>query len=175
MTNGYVLKEMYRDKLEFPDLQKAMVSQAEKHNPSAIYVEDKASGQSAVQSLRLTTRFPIIPVGVDSDKRARANAVTGLFEAGAVILPGGAPWIADFIDEMTSFDSGAHDDQVDACVGALSQLALKPVWSVVIEDDPVPQQSPYVVYDNTKRSLAFRQFPNLPRKSVDNRHSVFMV
>ena len=124
---------MWRDRLEFPDLARMVMTQAERHQPARIFIEDAASGQSLIQSLRTTTRLPVIPVKVDADKRARAAAVTGQVEAGNVVLPTGASWVPDFLDEITSFP-GTHDDQVDAFVGALTQLAVRPAWSVVIPD-----------------------------------------
>jgi hypothetical protein len=38
----------------------------------------------------------------------------GRFEAGRVLLPLEAPWLADFESELLSFPSGRYDDQVDA-------------------------------------------------------------
>jgi hypothetical protein len=40
----------------------------------------------------------------------------------------GSSWRADFIDELLSFPSGRHDDQVDAFVHALAYLrgAVRP-------------------------------------------------
>ena len=56
---------------------------------------------------------------------ARAHAVTGLVEAGKVLLPERAPWLADFLDETAEFPvtGTGHDDQVDALVYALQALA----------------------------------------------------
>jgi len=132
--SNYVVKEMWRDRLEFPDLVRTVTSKAEQHRPTKIYVEDAASGQSLIQSLQSETRLPIIPVKVDSDKVSRANAVTGQVEGGNVLLPAGATWLDDFLDEATSFPGAAHDDQIDAFVGGLTQLAVKPAWDATIPD-----------------------------------------
>src|SRR5690606_10242595 len=60
----------------------------------------------------------LIPVGVDGSKEARAAASTPHVEAGNWYLPHpemkGAEWVHDFINELSSFPTGAHDDQVDA-------------------------------------------------------------
>ena len=119
----YILCSVYRERLEFPDLQKAIVSQAAIHQPRRIYVEDKASGQSAVQQLRRETKLPIIPMKVDGDKIARANAVTGLVEAGKVVLPANAPWLPVFLDELTEFPGSTFNDQVDAFSGGLAAVS----------------------------------------------------
>ena len=111
--NGYYLFHLWRGRLEFPELKRLMASLAEQWKPHAILIEDKASGQSLIQELKHSTVLPIIPIKVDSDKLARAQAVTPLIEAGKVSLPESAPWLNDFIDEMSSFPNGLHDDTVD--------------------------------------------------------------
>ncbi len=133
-TSSYILKEVWKDRLEFPELVRTVIAKAEQHQPVRIYVEDAASGQSLIQSLQSSTRLPIIPVKVGADKVSRANAVTGQVEGGNVVLPSGATWLDDFLDEVTNFPGATHDDQVDAFVGGLTQLAVKSVWSVVISD-----------------------------------------
>src|SRR5258708_11977482 len=66
--------------------------------------------------------MPLRAIKVDRDKKSRAHAVTGLIEAGRVYLPERAPWVADFLDEVSAFDQGSHDDQVDSMVQALNYL-----------------------------------------------------
>ena len=124
--DGYHVLDVYRDRLEYPDMLRAMQAQAARWRPAAIYIEDKASGQSAAQSLRVSTRLPIIPVAVDRDKVSRANRVTGTVEAGRVYLPLAARWLPGFLDELHAFPHAVHDDQVDAFVGALSQFVDRP-------------------------------------------------
>jgi len=52
----------------------------------------------------------------------RLNAQTAMMEAGMVHLPADAPWLADYLQEMTSFPNGRHDDQVDSTSQALAWL-----------------------------------------------------
>lgn len=56
------------------------------------------------------------------DKRVRARAVTPLIEAGNVHLPEDAPWVPGFLDEMSAFPNGTHDDRVDTMSQALTKL-----------------------------------------------------
>jgi hypothetical protein len=72
--------------------------------------------------LKSSTVLPIIPVRVDSDKLARAQAVTPTIEAGKVLLPESAPWKNDFLDETATFPNGVHDDCVDSMTQALNYL-----------------------------------------------------
>ena len=120
--NGYAVLDVWRDRVEYPDLLRAMQDQAKDHTPSAIFVEDAASGQSVVQSLRRETRLPVLPVKPIGDKVLRANKVTGTVEAHNVMLPETAPWLQAFREELAQFPNGVHDDQVDAFVGCLTQL-----------------------------------------------------
>jgi len=120
--NGYYLLDVWKGRVEFPDLKRQLQILAARHTPNAIIVEDKASGQSLIQEFRRMTTLPVLPVKVDSDKVTRAQAVTPLVEAGKVFLPERAPWLADYLDELSSFPAGVHDDQVDSTTLALHHL-----------------------------------------------------
>ena len=124
--SGYYLLHLWRGRVEFPELKRVLASLAEQWNPNAILVEDRASGQSLIQELKNSLRFPIIPVSVDSDKQTRAQAVTPLIEAGKIFLPESAPWVGDFVEEMACFPNGFHDDIVDATTQALNYLREAP-------------------------------------------------
>jgi hypothetical protein len=87
-----------------------------------VLIEDAASGQSLIQALKSETRLPILPVKPQGDKISRAHAVSPLVESGRVVLPTDAAWLNDFIEEVISFPSAPHDDQVDAFTQALSYM-----------------------------------------------------
>lgn len=120
--NGFYLLHVWRQRAEFPQLKRQLESMSAQFNPNAVLIEDKASGQSLIQELRQNTRLPIRPVKVDADKVTRAHAVSPLVEAGRVFLPKAAPWLADFMDELSTFPAGAHDDIVDSLTQALNYL-----------------------------------------------------
>lgn len=120
--NTYVLLDVWRGKVEFPELKRVVVSLAERDHPASVVVEDKASGQSLIQELQRNTRLPVIPFKVDRDKIARAESITPLIEAGKVILPDNAPWLYDYIEELSAFPAAAHDDQVDSTTQALNYM-----------------------------------------------------
>jgi predicted phage terminase large subunit-like protein len=109
--------------VEFPELKRQVITQAQAWAPSSILVEDSASGQSLIQELR-TTNLPILPIKPDSDKVSRAQAVTPLIESGRVFIPQSAGWLPDFLDELAAFPNAAHDDQVDSLTQALNYLRL---------------------------------------------------
>ena len=124
---GFYLLDVWRAKVPFYDLKTIVEQLAAKWGPSAVLIEDKASGQSLIQELRRDTRLPVIPVKVDTDKLTRAYAVTPLCEAGRVFLPEKAPWMDAFFDELMMFTGkpGPHDDQVDTMTQALNYLNAK--------------------------------------------------
>ncbi len=124
-ANGYFVLDLMRGRYEFPALERQVLALAERWKPERILLEDKASGQSLLQTLRLNSRLPIVPVRVDADKLSRAHAVTALCETGNVLLPEAAPWLADFLDEVSSFPAAPHDDQVDALTQVLNFVSAE--------------------------------------------------
>ena len=112
--NGVYLLDSWRGKVDYPKLVRITKDKYAQFNPNLILIEDKASGQSLVQSLKAETMLPIVPVRADKSKVSRANSTTGLFASGRVWLPESAGWIAEYVQEMLAFPSGDHDDQVDS-------------------------------------------------------------
>lgn len=100
----------------------------------AMYIEDKASGTGLIQQLQHSKEFiPVIPVERTKDKLTRLMEVQPRIQAGGVMLPEYAPWVADFISECESFtadDSHAHDDQIDPLIDAVNTLLAGADWSI---------------------------------------------
>jgi predicted phage terminase large subunit-like protein len=135
---SYYVIDVWREKVQFPDLIRAGHDVSAKHRDQAIIVplvvEDKASGQSAIQvwSRPLPTlsgmtlpALPVIPFPVvaGESKTARAEGVSPLVAAGRVFLPESADWVDDFIEEHAGFPTAKHDDMVDTTSMALARLA----------------------------------------------------
>jgi predicted phage terminase large subunit-like protein len=55
------------------------------------------------------------------DKAVRAQSIRGRMELDGLYVPTHAPWYSAFHSELMSFDTGKHDDQVDA-LGLIGQL-----------------------------------------------------
>lgn len=118
----YYLRFVWRERVAYPDLKRAVEELADVWAPDAVLVEEKASGQSLVQSLKEETSLPVVGIPVDSDKVTRAHSVTALFSAGRVNFPEDAPWLPAYLHELELFPSAAHDDQVDTTTIALRYL-----------------------------------------------------
>lgn len=125
---GVYILDLIRGKWEAPELESKLFDTFSKYKSLGVhnvYVEDKSSGTSLIQSIQRKRSMPIKGVQVDSDKYTRVLGVQGYIESGYVYLPDQAEWIADFIDECEKFtatDSHKHDDQVDAMVMAINEL-----------------------------------------------------
>ena len=100
-------------RVEYPELKKAFITMADIWKPDAILVEDKASGQQLLQDLKRETALPVIAVQPKGDKVTRFAAISAMCEAGRVMLPAQATWLAAFENELFSFPDGKNDDQVD--------------------------------------------------------------
>jgi predicted phage terminase large subunit-like protein len=126
LKTGFALLTQWRERREFPDLMRQAIAMGERWSPHYVLIEDAASGQSLIQALQKETRLPILPVKPLGDKVARASAASPLVESGRVFLPDQAAWLADFLDEVTSFPAAPHDDQVDALSQALNYMRESP-------------------------------------------------
>ena len=130
-TDGrfFYLVDVWRQRVEFPDLVAAIQAQAAAHGPSAVAVEDTASAQSAIQVLRRETALPIVPVpAAGSAKISRAGAVSPLFESGRVLLPEQSPgWLGPWIEEHVGFPTARHGSgPLRRSAAFSSQAALPP-------------------------------------------------
>ncbi len=123
--NGFYLLDMWRGRVEFPELKKKVLELNQEYKPDMILIEDKGSGQSLIQELERGTRIPIKGVQVEQDKIARVHYVTPLIESGRVLLPEEAPWLKDFLNECEDFPNGQFDDVVDSMSQALAYFKEK--------------------------------------------------
>ena len=118
----YYLLDLYAARLIYPDLVRASEAQYDKWEPDNVIIEDKSAGISLIQQLRQDTKVPIRAVKAIDDKVTRAHTVTGVMEAGQVLIQRHASWLADFLKEVGDFPNGAHDDIVDVLVHGLRFL-----------------------------------------------------
>jgi predicted phage terminase large subunit-like protein len=120
--DDYYLINMFRGKLEYPQLKAKIIELNDQYSPSEILVEDKASGQSILQELKQSGLGKLKPVKVDKDKESRVHSITALFESGRVYFDKNANYLSDLIGELISFPNGSHDDAVDSISQALNYL-----------------------------------------------------
>lgn len=119
---GICVLDIFRAKLEFPELIRQVKAQYAWLKPNILKCEDAASGTPLIQTLTRDTQLPILPITATESKEIRANRITGIVEAGRVALPEEAEWLAIFLEEMTTFPAGVHDDIVDAFVEGIADI-----------------------------------------------------
>lgn len=112
------IRDVFRERLEFPDLIRRMERQWRIHKPHKVVIEAIGIGVAAYQALR-GRDMPLVPFRPKVDKITRAEQVSAILEQNRVVMPENAPWVTDFINEFTAFPSGKFDDQVDALTQAL--------------------------------------------------------
>ena len=95
-------------------MKRAVREQYERLRPSVVLIEDKASGTQLIQELVAEGLYAVTRYQPQSDKVMRMHAQTAMIENGFVHLPNAAPWLAQYLHEMTTFPNGRHDDQVDS-------------------------------------------------------------
>ena len=112
--NEYFLIDIFRDRLEFPELAQFVIAHAQRFQATAILIEDKVSGTSLIQTAKRNGLQGVIGVKPSSDKESRMYGQTPKLESRSLILPRSAPWLDDFIEEYLAFPQGKYDDQIDA-------------------------------------------------------------
>ena len=85
-------------------------------------IEDKASGTQLIQELIADGCHGVVRYQPMMDKIMRLHAQTAMIENGFVYIPECAPWLAEYLHEMTVFPNGKHDDQVNSTAQFLDWL-----------------------------------------------------
>jgi hypothetical protein len=79
-----------------------------------VLIEDKASGTQLIQELIKDGCHAVKRYQPTTDKVMRLHAQTALIENGFVRIPEDAPWLPEYLHELTVFPKGKHDDQADS-------------------------------------------------------------
>lgn len=163
--NIALLLDAWTAHLEYPELKERMIAewndeygdadkedpQSKRRKPDLLLIEEKASGQSLIQDLRLSN-LPIMGYNPGrADKISRAHQIAPLLDAGFIYMPESrkkkgqfVSWAVEVIDQMEKFPADEHDDLVDTATQAL--IYLKDVGflevSVTKDEDVVQYQKP---------------------------------
>ncbi len=132
-----LLLDQVRGKYEGPDQPGVLWAMYHRWGPSKVCVESSAYQLTLAQRLE-REGMPVKRVRADRDKRTRASVAATLMAEGRVYFRAypRAEWLEDLEEELASFPSGAHDDQVDALSYAAQELVLGEVG--VPSDSPEP-------------------------------------
>jgi predicted phage terminase large subunit-like protein len=114
--------DYYMERMEYTEGRTKVQDTNARWSPHAILIEDSNSGSSILSDLR-TTGIPMIAISpAGPDKQANARAVSPMFEAGMIVLPEGAEWADQYVENMCRFPKGEHDDDIDSTSQALNYL-----------------------------------------------------
>lgn len=125
-ADGYYLLDLWRKKVEAPELQALTVQKYILLRAHALVIEDKSAGSSLIQYLNKLENpiIPVIPYNPTVDKEVRASAAAPTVFAGKCFLPShqiigqdeagnDTDLVEEFISEHERFPKSAHDDMVD--------------------------------------------------------------
>jgi predicted phage terminase large subunit-like protein len=125
------LLSVFRRRLEYPALKRAVREQRDLFDASVVLIEDKASGTQLIQELIVDGCYGVTRYQPTTDKIMRLHAQTAIIENGFVYIPETAPWLAEYLHEMSVFPKGKHDDQVDATAQFLDWFKTPmPSWGI---------------------------------------------
>jgi predicted phage terminase large subunit-like protein len=118
------LLHVYRKKMDYPTLKRAVVEQAQLWSATLIVIEDKASGTQLIQELAYEGVYNIqrYQPGPNQDKVMRMYSCCNVIENGFVYLPEKADWLTEYMNELTVFPNGKYDDQVDSTSQAIDWI-----------------------------------------------------
>lgn len=134
-----ILLNAWKERLEFPELKKAVLEDYKEFEPDGIIVEKKASGAPLIYELR-AMGIPVqefVP-SKGQDKIARVNAVSDLFASGRIWIPE-TRWAEEVVEECVSFPSAQHDDFVDSTTQALLRLRKGGLIQSAKDEQPEPK------------------------------------
>lgn len=121
------LLDVFRRRLDFPDLVKAARRLQNDWNADRVVIEKLGSGISLLQELRLKAerRSTFVSFKPKQDKEERLRGQTAKLADGLVRLPATSDWLAPFKHELNGFPNARHDDQVDALSQFLEHISRR--------------------------------------------------
>jgi predicted phage terminase large subunit-like protein len=141
------LLEVSRGRWLVTQMRDQIIPLATRWGVDLVIIEDTASGMSLIPLLKEQTPLEVVGRHPNVDKVTRMSRQQGRFEAGRILLPTEALWLADFENELLAFPDGRYDDQVDALLLFLdwftaNEQYLRPVIAypevIVRQTDPFP-------------------------------------
>ncbi|OUJ11832.1 phage terminase large subunit [Acetobacter sp. DsW_059] len=122
----YAVADVVRLRGDPAQVEAALLATASQDGAATEIILPQDPGQAGVAQVRyLAGRlagYRVRAVRETGDKATRAAPFAAQVNAGNVLVQR-APWTAHFLEELSLFPAGGHDDQVDAAAGAFAALA----------------------------------------------------
>lgn len=121
------LLDLFRERIEGPDISKQIKAMHQHWKFQFVAVEQIAGFIALGQQFK-RDGLPIRDIGnkedsflkLENDKTSRAYGATPLMADGRFYVPTYAPWLGEYIKELTVFPNYGHDDQVDVTSSAVA-------------------------------------------------------
>jgi len=124
----FYIEDVVRGQLGPHAVDQLMKSTAQADGPTCMQREEKEGGSAGLTVVEVRTKTLVghdySGVPISGDKVTRAKPFRSQCEAGNVKIVAG-PWNKIYLDELTVFPMGKHDDQVDASSCAFNALLLE--------------------------------------------------
>lgn len=127
-TYKWYLLDVFRKRLDYPDLRRAVVELWRTWKPDSVIIEKASSGHALFQDLAASGPFRPIVVQPVASKEERFNGCLAEIEGGHFLLPREAAWLDTLCAELRSFPHGKHDDQVDSLSQFVKYQQKKWAW-----------------------------------------------
>ena len=114
-----------RKRCDFDELLKQTTRLARDYTGAPILIEKTANGPALLSKLKKRHRARAIAIVPRDSKITRFRRHYEKYLAGRIRIQNAASFRDKFIDEVTSFPRGRHDDQVDAMTEYLDYLAKR--------------------------------------------------
>lgn len=122
-----ILRDLWRQQCNAPEGEARLKELNDRYDPDFFGIEDKVSGTAIIQRF-IRDGLRIKAIKADKDKVTRASTAQVWFESAKVWLPQDAPWLNDYVAELTTFPNGSNDDQVDATAHSVNFANNRDLW-----------------------------------------------
>jgi predicted phage terminase large subunit-like protein len=128
LEGRWYLLDVTRERLEYYDLKRRVISLHRKWKPDCVLIERASSGLALWQDLRTDGSFRPIMWQVAKSKEERLRAQTGQMESGKIVLPQNAVWLEGYLHELKGAPSCRYWDQVDSTTQFLEFSLSRKGW-----------------------------------------------
>lgn len=136
LNGQFFVEDVVRGQWSPDTLAKTMLATAELDGLLCAQREEKEGGSAGITVIsartKLLNRFNYAGVPITGSKLARSRPFRGQLEAGNVFLIR-APWNKAYIDELTDFPNGKHDDQLDGTSCSYNSVLLEPANDNILQ------------------------------------------
>ena len=114
LNNIFLLIDITRKKLEYPQLYKLANQLYDTYKPHAVIIENHSSGQQLIQQLQQDTSIPVISIKQKLCKKIRLMKILPIIESGHMVIAKNKTWNTELENELLTFPETKYDDQIDS-------------------------------------------------------------